>query len=201
MWKWWLASRRSPCAWGPALPSLVGTDCSGWAVAGLQLWGCRQGCPLTQLCFSSGSFNAPKCGRGKPALVRRHTLEDRSELISCIENGNYAKAARIAAGECLLGPPFCVLWLGLPEGSTSGHGCPHGHHIILPPRGTWWVCLGLPPGKGQLQGMGGRLVCWAVHRPAGWVCAATPGRPWRRSDDFVRQLVRCRVLSSKWFLG
>ncbi|NP_001336869.1 bromodomain-containing protein 1 isoform 3 [Homo sapiens] len=47
------------------------------------------------LCDSS--FNAPKCGRGKPALVRRHTLEDRSELISCIENGNYAKAARIAA--------------------------------------------------------------------------------------------------------
>ncbi|XP_063519176.1 bromodomain-containing protein 1 isoform X10 [Pongo pygmaeus] len=45
------------------------------------------------LCDSS----APKCGRGKPALVRRHTLEDRSELISCIENGNYAKAARIAA--------------------------------------------------------------------------------------------------------
>ncbi|XP_037016060.2 bromodomain-containing protein 1 isoform X1 [Artibeus jamaicensis] len=43
------------------------------------------------------SFHAPKCGRGKPALVRRHTLEDRSELISCIENGNYAKAARIAA--------------------------------------------------------------------------------------------------------
>ncbi|XP_072597138.1 bromodomain-containing protein 1 isoform X3 [Vulpes vulpes] len=47
------------------------------------------------LCDSS--FSAPKCGRGKPALVRRHTLEDRSELISCIENGNYAKAARIAA--------------------------------------------------------------------------------------------------------
>ncbi|KAM6161804.1 bromodomain-containing protein 1 isoform 4-T4 [Erethizon dorsatum] len=47
------------------------------------------------LCDSS--FSAPKCGRGKPALVRRHTLEDRSELISCIENGNYARAARIAA--------------------------------------------------------------------------------------------------------
>ncbi|XP_006157659.2 bromodomain-containing protein 1 isoform X2 [Tupaia chinensis] len=43
------------------------------------------------------SFSTPRCGRGKPALVRRHTLEDRSELISCIENGNYAKAARIAA--------------------------------------------------------------------------------------------------------
>ncbi|XP_075064976.1 bromodomain-containing protein 1 isoform X4 [Mixophyes fleayi] len=42
-------------------------------------------------------FTLPKCGKGKPALVRRHTLEDRSELISCIENGNYARAARIAA--------------------------------------------------------------------------------------------------------
>ncbi|KAM3833361.1 bromodomain-containing protein 1 isoform 1-T1 [Vipera latastei] len=47
------------------------------------------------LCNSS--FSLPKCGKGKPALIRRHTLEDRSELISCIENGNYAKAARIAA--------------------------------------------------------------------------------------------------------
>ncbi|XP_070309629.1 bromodomain-containing protein 1 isoform X4 [Odocoileus virginianus] len=56
----------------------------------------------SSICSSSSplcdaSFSAPKCGRGKPALVRRHTLEGRSELISCIENGNYAKAARIAA--------------------------------------------------------------------------------------------------------
>lgn len=61
---------------------------------------------LTQPRFASCSFSAPKCGRGKPALVRRHTLEDRSELISCIENGNYAKAARIAAGESA---PTCPL--------------------------------------------------------------------------------------------
>ncbi|XP_041441020.1 bromodomain containing 1 L homeolog isoform X3 [Xenopus laevis] len=47
------------------------------------------------LCNSS--FGLPKCGKGKPALIRRHTIEDRSELISCIENGNYARAARIAA--------------------------------------------------------------------------------------------------------
>ncbi|XP_029472092.1 bromodomain-containing protein 1 isoform X3 [Rhinatrema bivittatum] len=47
------------------------------------------------LCHSS--FSLPKCGKGKPALIRRHTIEDRSELISCIETGNYAKAARIAA--------------------------------------------------------------------------------------------------------
>ncbi|XP_044136174.1 bromodomain-containing protein 1 isoform X2 [Bufo gargarizans] len=50
----------------------------------------------SMLCNSS-TFTLPKCGRGKPALVRRHTIEDRSELISCIENGNYARAARIAA--------------------------------------------------------------------------------------------------------
>ncbi|XP_070362802.1 bromodomain-containing protein 1 isoform X8 [Equus asinus] len=47
--------------------------------------------------FCDSSLSAPRCGRGKPALVRRHTLEDRSQLISCIENGNYARAARIAA--------------------------------------------------------------------------------------------------------
>ncbi|KAM4037526.1 bromodomain-containing protein 1 isoform 3-T4 [Anomaloglossus baeobatrachus] len=50
----------------------------------------------SMLCNSS-TFTLPKCGKGKPALVRRHTIEDRSELISCIENGNYARAARIAA--------------------------------------------------------------------------------------------------------
>ncbi|XP_068132434.1 bromodomain-containing protein 1 isoform X3 [Hyperolius riggenbachi] len=49
----------------------------------------------SMLCNSN--FTLPKCGRGKPALVRRHTIEDRSEMISCIENGNYARAARIAA--------------------------------------------------------------------------------------------------------
>ncbi|XP_075713330.1 bromodomain-containing protein 1 isoform X2 [Rhinoderma darwinii] len=50
----------------------------------------------SMLCNSS-AFTLPKCGKGKPALVRRHTIDDRSELISCIENGNYARAARIAA--------------------------------------------------------------------------------------------------------
>ncbi|KAK2121893.1 Bromodomain-containing protein 1 [Saguinus oedipus] len=63
--------------------------------------------PPDFLCSSSRSFSVPKCGRGKPAL-------DRSELISCIENGNYAKAARIAAGESP--GPACSLFalLGAP---------------------------------------------------------------------------------------
>ncbi|XP_036721482.1 bromodomain-containing protein 1 isoform X1 [Balaenoptera musculus] len=61
----------------------------------------RRRCASESSASSSSSplcdASAPPCGRGKPALVRRHTLEDRSALISCIENGNYAKAARIAA--------------------------------------------------------------------------------------------------------
>ncbi|XP_027007423.1 bromodomain-containing protein 1 isoform X1 [Tachysurus fulvidraco] len=39
----------------------------------------------------------PKCGKGKPALVRRNTVDDKTELIACIETGNFAKAARLAA--------------------------------------------------------------------------------------------------------
>lgn len=60
--------------------------------------------------------------------MRRHTLEDRSELISCIENGNYAKAARIAAGK--LGYPSFLVGIleykmgrqGLPESGLGGLG-------------------------------------------------------------------------------
>lgn len=44
-------------------------------------------------------LSLPKCGKGKPALLRRNTVDDKNELIACIENGNFAKAARIAAGK------------------------------------------------------------------------------------------------------
>uniref|UniRef100_A0A3Q2UXQ4 Bromodomain containing 1a n=1 Tax=Haplochromis burtoni TaxID=8153 RepID=A0A3Q2UXQ4_HAPBU len=46
---------------------------------------------------TSTILSLPKCGKGKPALVRRNTVDDKSELIACIETGNFAKAARIAA--------------------------------------------------------------------------------------------------------
>ncbi|XP_029707476.1 bromodomain-containing protein 1 isoform X3 [Takifugu rubripes] len=46
---------------------------------------------------TSTTLSLPKCGKGKPALVRRNTVEDKSELIACIETGNFAKAARLAA--------------------------------------------------------------------------------------------------------
>lgn len=59
-----------------------------------QLWVCPLFSPL---CHST-TLSLPKCGKGKPALVRRNTVDDKSELIACIETGNFAKAARIAAG-------------------------------------------------------------------------------------------------------
>ncbi|XP_018585679.1 bromodomain-containing protein 1-like isoform X2 [Scleropages formosus] len=49
------------------------------------------------LLCSTSSTSLPKCGKGKPALVRRSTVDNKNELIACIETGNYAKAARIAA--------------------------------------------------------------------------------------------------------
>uniref|UniRef100_A0AAY4DCJ0 Bromodomain containing 1 n=1 Tax=Denticeps clupeoides TaxID=299321 RepID=A0AAY4DCJ0_9TELE len=46
---------------------------------------------------ASATLSLPTCGKGKPALVRRSAADDKSELIACIETGNFAKAARIAA--------------------------------------------------------------------------------------------------------
>ncbi|XP_018423739.1 PREDICTED: bromodomain-containing protein 1 isoform X2 [Nanorana parkeri] len=79
------------------------------------------------LCHSN--FSLPKCGRGKPALVRRHTIEDRSELISCIENGNYARAARIAAevGQT-------NMWVSASANST----------FLEPLKVVWAKCSGYP---------------------------------------------------------
>ncbi|XP_034623110.1 bromodomain-containing protein 1 isoform X2 [Trachemys scripta elegans] len=79
------------------------------------------------LCNSS--FSLPKCGKGKPALIRRHTLEDRSELISCIENGNYAKAARIAAEV-----GHSSMWISA-DSATS---------VLEPLKVVWAKCSGYP---------------------------------------------------------
>lgn len=71
--------------------------------------------------------------------MRRHTLEGRSELISCIENGNYAKAARIAAGESAPASPArrgrCrnpEAWVGLRSGEGAQLQRPPA--IQTPPR-------------------------------------------------------------------
>ncbi|XP_029597864.1 bromodomain-containing protein 1 isoform X3 [Salmo trutta] len=46
---------------------------------------------------TSSTLSLPTCGKGKPALVRRNTVDDKNDLIACIETGNFARAARIAA--------------------------------------------------------------------------------------------------------
>ncbi|XP_055760985.1 bromodomain-containing protein 1-like isoform X2 [Salvelinus fontinalis] len=46
---------------------------------------------------STSTLSLPTCGKGKPALVRRNTVDDKNDLIACIETGNFARAARIAA--------------------------------------------------------------------------------------------------------
>ncbi|XP_041833093.1 bromodomain-containing protein 1 isoform X2 [Melanotaenia boesemani] len=62
---------------------------------------CASESSISSCCSLPGStstiLSLPKCGKGKPALVRRNTVDDKSELIACIETGNFAKAARIAA--------------------------------------------------------------------------------------------------------
>lgn len=57
---------------------------------------------LSASLIHSTTLSLPKCGKGKPALVRRNTVDDKNELIACIENGNFARAARIAAGELVV---------------------------------------------------------------------------------------------------
>ncbi|XP_054608838.1 bromodomain-containing protein 1 isoform X4 [Dunckerocampus dactyliophorus] len=79
-------------------------------------------------------LSLPKCGKGKPAMVRRSTVEDKSELIACIENGNFAKAARIAADHR---PPHAAC--GLPA-QRGVH--PHASYGRAPHRGTNAVQIG-----------------------------------------------------------
>uniref|UniRef100_A0A3Q3DY34 Bromodomain containing 1 n=1 Tax=Hippocampus comes TaxID=109280 RepID=A0A3Q3DY34_HIPCM len=71
--------------------------------------------------ISSTILSLPKCGKGKPALLRRNTVDDKNELIACIENGNFAKAARIAADHR---PPHAAR--GLPAQRGVHPHAPHG---------------------------------------------------------------------------
>ncbi|XP_062317862.1 bromodomain-containing protein 1-like isoform X1 [Osmerus eperlanus] len=46
---------------------------------------------------STSTITLPKNGKGKPAGARRNTVDDKNTLITCIENGEFTKAAKIAA--------------------------------------------------------------------------------------------------------
>lgn len=110
--------------------------------------------------------------------MRRHTLEDRSELISCIENGNYAKAARIAAGECSPGP-FVSLWPGV---KAACRVCPVDMESASASEGT------SPPGLSRKGGFG--------IEPDGVLSLTQAcGRPWG-SDAGVPRVAWCGCSAS-----
>ncbi|XP_078139032.1 bromodomain-containing protein 1-like isoform X2 [Centroberyx gerrardi] len=46
---------------------------------------------------STSTVIVPKSGKGRPAVARRSTVDDKSNLITCIENGEFTKAAKIAS--------------------------------------------------------------------------------------------------------
>lgn len=51
---------------------------------------------------SCSTVSVPKSGKGRPSMARRSTVDDKNALITCIENGDFTKAAKIAAGETLV---------------------------------------------------------------------------------------------------
>lgn len=45
-----------------------------------------------------------KSGKGRPVAARRSTVDDKSSLTTCIENGEFAKASDVSPGELSSGP-------------------------------------------------------------------------------------------------
>uniref|UniRef100_A0A3B1KAV2 Bromodomain containing 1b n=1 Tax=Astyanax mexicanus TaxID=7994 RepID=A0A3B1KAV2_ASTMX len=54
------------------------------------------GCTSSPLGMLS-TVSQPKTGKGKQAMARRNTTDDRNELAACIETGNISKASKLAA--------------------------------------------------------------------------------------------------------
>ncbi|XP_056137628.1 bromodomain-containing protein 1b [Lampris incognitus] len=46
---------------------------------------------------STSTVVVPKSSKGRPAVARRSTVDDKTALITCIENGEFTKAAKIAS--------------------------------------------------------------------------------------------------------
>ncbi|XP_053092895.1 bromodomain-containing protein 1b isoform X1 [Pangasianodon hypophthalmus] len=51
----------------------------------------------TSLLDSTSAVSHPKCGKGKQAMARRNTTDDRNELIACMETGTLSKASKLAS--------------------------------------------------------------------------------------------------------
>uniref|UniRef100_A0A3B3WLU6 Bromodomain containing 1b n=1 Tax=Poecilia mexicana TaxID=48701 RepID=A0A3B3WLU6_9TELE len=49
--------------------------------------------------ISSSTFMVPKGVKGRPTAARRSTVDDQSSLMSCADNGQFTKTAKISSGE------------------------------------------------------------------------------------------------------
>lgn len=49
--------------------------------------------------ISSSTFMVPKGVKGRPTAARRSTVDDQSSVMSCADNGQFPKTAKISSGE------------------------------------------------------------------------------------------------------
>uniref|UniRef100_A0A3P8YKV6 Bromodomain containing 1b n=1 Tax=Esox lucius TaxID=8010 RepID=A0A3P8YKV6_ESOLU len=78
---------------------------------------------------STSTVRVPKSGKGRLSMVRRSTVDDKNTLITCIENGDFTKAAKIAA-EVGNGN----IWM--PTSTTT--------YVLEPLKLVWAKCSGYP---------------------------------------------------------
>uniref|UniRef100_A0A3B5B8J7 Bromodomain-containing protein 1-like n=1 Tax=Stegastes partitus TaxID=144197 RepID=A0A3B5B8J7_9TELE len=81
----------------------------------------------TILC-STSTVIVSKSGKGRPAAARRSTVDDKSILMTCIENGEFSNAAKISSGE------RSIVWK--PSAASS--------FVLEPLKLVWAKCSGYP---------------------------------------------------------
>uniref|UniRef100_A0A3P8TUH1 Bromodomain containing 1b n=1 Tax=Amphiprion percula TaxID=161767 RepID=A0A3P8TUH1_AMPPE len=74
---------------------------------------------------STSTVIVSKSGKGRPAATRRSTVDDKSTLMTCIENGEFTNAAKISSGEN-----------SIPTAASS--------FVLEPLKLVWAKCSGYP---------------------------------------------------------